>query len=256
MEHLIVPTGSPAVDTSSVSGKIVLKYTSLSSSSLTINSAVDVRYLVVAGGGGATGPGGGGGGFSTGTLTALPSGTYTVTVGAGGAGNSGGGNTPASNGANSVFSTITSIGGGGAGGNGQGTGLDGIDGGSGGGAGKDGTPGTGVGSSVSITITNNNLLTATGLTDNTSTPQHYAVTRDSSNLWTIYQNGVSEATATDATSLGSISSFVVDSSRDGTTQWCNSTTGKLSQALSFDDQVMISVSAWWYNFWITTLCMV
>jgi len=42
-----------------------------------------------------------------------------------------------------------------------------------------------------------------GLTDNTSTPQHYAFTRDSSNLWTIYQNGVSKATATDATSLGS-----------------------------------------------------
>ena len=58
-------TGSPTIDTSSVSGKIVLKYTSLSSSSLTINSAVDVRYLVVAGGGGATGPGGGGGGIST-----------------------------------------------------------------------------------------------------------------------------------------------------------------------------------------------
>ena len=220
-------TGSPAVDTSSVSGKIVLKYTSLSSSSLTINSAVDVRYLVVAGGGGATGPGGGGGGFLTGTLTALPSGTYTVTVGAGGAGNSGGGNTHASNGGNSVFATITSIGGGGAGGNGQGTGLDGIDGGSGGGAGKDGTPGTGVGSSVSITITNNNLLTATGLTDNTSTAQHYAVTRDSSNLWTIYQNGVSEATATDSTSLGA-NSVGGTATQSSTNENTNVTAGECS----------------------------
>ena len=41
---------------------------------------------------------------------------------------------------------------------------------------------------------NSNIISATGLTDNTSTPQHYAITRDSSNLWTIYQNGVSEAT--------------------------------------------------------------
>jgi len=48
-----------------------------------------------------------------------------------------------------------------------------------------------------------NIISATGLTDNTSTPQHYAFTRDASNLWSIYQNGVSQATATDSTSLGS-----------------------------------------------------
>ncbi|MGY8796815.1 MAG: hypothetical protein ACKVJN_17160, partial [Woeseiales bacterium] len=47
------------------------------------------------------------------------------------------------------------------------------------------------------------IISATGLTDNTSTAQHYSFTRDSSNLWTIYQNGVSQATATDSTSLGS-----------------------------------------------------
>ena len=51
---------------------------------------------------------------------------------------------------------------------------------------------------------NNNIISATGLTDNTSTPQHYTFTRDGNN-WTIYQNGVSEATATDSTSLGSTS---------------------------------------------------
>lgn len=45
------------------------------------------------------------------------------------------------------------------------------------------------------------VISATGLTDNTSTPQHYTFTR-SNNDWTIYQNGVSEATATDTTSLG------------------------------------------------------
>ena len=47
------------------------------------------------------------------------------------------------------------------------------------------------------------IISATGLTANTSTPQHYAVTRDSSNGWTLYQNGVSQATATDSASLGS-----------------------------------------------------
>ncbi|UCF46183.1 MAG: hypothetical protein JSU89_03090, partial [Myxococcales bacterium] len=46
-----------------------------------------------------------------------------------------------------------------------------------------------------------NIISATGLSDNTSTPQHYVFTR-SGNNWTIYQNSVSEATATDTTSLG------------------------------------------------------
>ena len=45
------------------------------------------------------------------------------------------------------------------------------------------------------------IISASGLTDNTSTPQHYTFTR-SANDWTIYQNGASEATATDTTSLG------------------------------------------------------
>jgi len=48
----------------------------------------------------------------------------------------------------------------------------------------------------------NNIISATGLTDNTSTAQHYSFTRDASNGWVIYQNGVSQATGTDSTSLG------------------------------------------------------
>ena len=51
------------------------------------------------------------------------------------------------------------------------------------------------------TLTTNNIISATGLTDNTVTPQHYSFVRDG-NDWEIYQNGVSEATATDSTSLG------------------------------------------------------
>jgi hypothetical protein len=49
--------------------------------------------------------------------------------------------------------------------------------------------------------TTQNVLSVTGLTDNTSTPQHYTFTR-SANDWEIYQNGVSKGTATDSTSLG------------------------------------------------------
>jgi hypothetical protein len=74
----------------------------------------DVDYLVVAGGGGGGvggssvngGSGGGGaGGFRTGTALSVTAGTtYTITVGSGGA--------SATNGGNSVFSTITSTGGG------------------------------------------------------------------------------------------------------------------------------------------------
>jgi len=77
------------------------------------------------------------------------------------------------------------------------------------------------------------IISATGLTDNTSTPQHYAITRDSSNLWTIYQNGVSKSTVTDATSLGS--NGVRDSSLDGTNNGATTgQTGKLSNAWNFD----------------------
>ena len=54
--------------------------------------------------------------------------------------------------------------------------------------------------SYSSTSTNT-IISATGLTDNTSSPQHYSFTR-SGNDFTIYQNGASVATATDSTSLG------------------------------------------------------
>ena len=79
-----------------------------------------VEYLVVAGGGGggngydnAGGGGGGAGMVLTGTLSVTPGNSYTVTVGDGGVG---GANARANNagspGANSVFSSITSLGGG------------------------------------------------------------------------------------------------------------------------------------------------
>jgi hypothetical protein len=79
-----------------------------------------VDYLVVAGGGGGgrdLAGGGGAGGFRTGTafsVTAIP---YTITVGAGGPGSTTTPATSASDGANSIFSTITSTGGGGGGSN-------------------------------------------------------------------------------------------------------------------------------------------
>ena len=55
-----------------------------------------------------------------------------------------------------------------------------------------------------------NIISATGLTDNTSTAKNYVFTRDGNN-WAIYQNGVSQATATDTTSLGVLSSSVSNS---------------------------------------------
>ena len=113
-----------------------------STAGVTGNITYNVEYLVVAGGGGGSGPsaygggGGGAGGYRTasGFLVGTNCGPYPVTVGGGGAGASG--CVAACNGANSVFSSITSAGGGkganappgGIGGN------NGGDGGSGGGA--------------------------------------------------------------------------------------------------------------------------
>jgi len=88
------------------------------------NTTLSVEYLVVAGGGGGGGgfqsPGGGGGGaggMRTGTLSLNLSTNYTVTVGSGGTRgfgdqNSSSGYIAPTNGADSVFSTITSTGGG------------------------------------------------------------------------------------------------------------------------------------------------
>ena len=91
-------------------------HTFTSSGTFTPNQAGEVEYLVIAGGGGGGegwyGSGGGAGGFRTASGFAVFPGAKTVTIGAGGAGattqNSLGGA-----GANSVFSSITSIGGGG-----------------------------------------------------------------------------------------------------------------------------------------------
>jgi hypothetical protein len=98
---------------------------SSASSSVTPSANVTVEYLVVAGGGaggagsGTNTAGGGGGcagGYRTGTFTdRVISTNYTVTVGAGGTCPT----AVASNGSNSVFSTITSTGGG------RGSGLNG-----------------------------------------------------------------------------------------------------------------------------------
>uniref|UniRef100_A0AAT9JFF7 ORF42 n=1 Tax=Nitrosopumilaceae spindle-shaped virus TaxID=3065433 RepID=A0AAT9JFF7_9VIRU len=60
---------------------------------------------------------------------------------------------------------------------------------------------------LAVTPTNSmesTIISATGLTDNTSDFQHYALTRDGSS-WTLYQNGQSVATATDSTDLGTVS---------------------------------------------------
>ena len=81
---------------------------------------IAVDYLVVAGGGGGgsnnSGGGGGAGGFRTASSFSVAGGTtYTITVGAGGAGAGSGASAAGSNGADSVFSSITSPGGGGGG---------------------------------------------------------------------------------------------------------------------------------------------
>ena len=125
------------------------------SGTFTPKQALTCDYLVVAGGGGGGRDGGGGGaGGLRSTVTAtggggslesaisVLSGTpYSITVGGGGNGGSTG--VAATNGVNSVFSTITSTGGGGGGGD-TGT-ATGFSGGSGGGTKRDTTDNTGGG---------------------------------------------------------------------------------------------------------------
>jgi hypothetical protein len=124
-----------------------------------------VEYLVVAGGGGggratSSGGGGGAGGFRQNypspTIAGLPvtATTYPITIGSGGAGQAyPGGTAPGTQGASSIFSTITSAGGGyGAGGNESPAPVrNGGPGGSGGGA----TYGTGSPAPVSVAGTGN-----------------------------------------------------------------------------------------------------
>jgi hypothetical protein len=135
-------------------------HTFTSSGTFTANSAINgIEYLVVAGGGAGgnsssgSGGGGGAGGFRTNVSGAtsgggasaeasmnLPSGTYTVTVGAGGS-SVVTINGSAKSGTNSVFHTVTSIGGGGGG---SASSQNALSGGSGGGAeGNSGGAGSG-----------------------------------------------------------------------------------------------------------------
>jgi len=177
------------------------------------------------GGGGAnsvggTGTSGGGGNGGTGSSSSI-TGTATFYAGGGGGGTWGGvpggtggssigGNAGTNAQAGTAGATNTGSGGGGAsissgwGSQGQlgGTGADGIvivryvD---------DGSI-TATGGTVTTTSTQSPIIiiNANGLTDNTSTPHHYAFTR-SGNSWAIYHDGVYKATATDTTSLGSSS---------------------------------------------------
>jgi len=106
-----------------------------------------VEYLVVAGGGGGGtyfGGGGGAGGLLQAAGFAVTAGSaITVTVGAGGTGQASGNSTQATNGNNSVFSSITAIGGGFGGGYNGGASGNGGSGGGARGAGASGAAGTG-----------------------------------------------------------------------------------------------------------------
>lgn len=105
---------------------------------LTVNSSVNVDFLIVGGGGGGAGRvggGGGGGGVIVGTNQSLSAQTYSVVVGSGGNGGTRGGYgnsiTEGETGGESSFNSFIAMGGGGAGGNGAE--IIGNDGGSGGG---------------------------------------------------------------------------------------------------------------------------
>lgn len=138
------PTYATGGTIATASGYTTHTFTSTGTVNFVSNGTGVVDYLVVGGGGGGgrdpgTGTfasgGGGAGGFITGTGFAITPQTYTVTVGTGGAG-SVNFSTP-TNGADSVFSTITATGGGRGGY--TGASKDGATGGSGGGGGTDGS---------------------------------------------------------------------------------------------------------------------
>ena len=140
LDEALVPLSASGGVQSNISGYRVHAFTT--SGSIAFNKIGTVEYLIVAGGGGGAqgggtnycgGGGGGAGGFLYSNNIALVSTTLTVTVGA--AGTAGGPNTPAPNGAPSVFNGQTAVGGGGGGGmqNAGGGGLAAEPGGSGGG---------------------------------------------------------------------------------------------------------------------------
>ena len=83
-------TGSPSVDSSTRAGKTIYRFTG--SGSITIGSGGTAEVLVVGGGGGGGwnhAGGGGAGGYVYDASAILPSGTLTVTVGAGATGSAG-----------------------------------------------------------------------------------------------------------------------------------------------------------------------
>ena len=127
-------------------------FTTLGNSTLDLQGAGTVEYLIIAGGGGGgsdgdVGGGGGAGGLISGSAS-LSANTYTITVGDGGAGGSTaawggsdfsgtGSGTNGTQGSNSVFNSLTAIGGGYGGTREQ----NGGNGGSGGGGGDNSKPG-------------------------------------------------------------------------------------------------------------------
>ncbi len=77
-------TGSPAIDTTTRSGKTIYKFTA--NGSITVSATGTAEILVVGGGGAASMGGGGAGGFLYNPSAYLEVGTLSVTVGAGGPG--------------------------------------------------------------------------------------------------------------------------------------------------------------------------
>ncbi len=109
------PCTGGTVDTTSVAGSTIHKFTSVGSFNLNCPAARSVDVLVVAGGGGGGGDaagGGGGGGVKYQSGFSVASGNTPVTVGAGGVAGVGSNATLATNGGNSVFGSLTAIGGG------------------------------------------------------------------------------------------------------------------------------------------------
>jgi len=90
-------------------------HTFLTNGTFTPAGAFDVEYLVVGGGGGGggyTAGGGGGGAFKTASGFGVTAQAYSIVVGGGGTGGVSTGSVAATNGIDSVFSTVTAIGGG------------------------------------------------------------------------------------------------------------------------------------------------
>ncbi len=119
------PCTGGTIDTTTVSGSVILKFTS--SGTMTCTASATNAQILVVGGGGSGGShssstnvgGGGGGGVVYATGVSLSTNTYTITV----AGTASGSTSAGNNGGNSVFSgggiSITAYGGGGGGGNGS-----------------------------------------------------------------------------------------------------------------------------------------